>query len=187
MRRRRRSRGAWLWWCLIIAALVFVARAAVLMLYPFPYRNSVQTWAKAYGVDPYLVAAVIRVESRWQPTATSRKGAIGLMQVMPDTANWIASQAKLPAVQPQDLYDPDLNIRLGTWYLAKLTDDFDGRVVLALAAYNGGGNNVREWLRTNQWDGQHYTTQQIPFPETRRYVDRVMTDYRRYQLLYEHR
>lgn len=184
MRRRRRPVRAWLWAIAALVGLFFAVRALILTLYPYPYRTSVQVWANTYKVNPTLVAAVIRVESKWQPRATSPTGARGLMQIMPDTARYIAGKAGVPYSAAEELYDPEVSIRLGTWYLADLTRQFNGNVVLAVAAYNGGAQNVKSWLQTSQWNGTDYDLQQIPFPETRNYVSRVLTDLHRYEWIY---
>src|SRR5690606_24350900 len=103
------------------------------------YRATVERWASEYGVDARLVAAVVRVESRYVPSARSSKGARGLMQLMPDTGAWVAERLGLGPVEPDELEDPELNLRLGTWYLAYQIRAFNGDLTLALAAYNGGG------------------------------------------------
>lgn len=153
-------------------------------LYPLPYRETVWIHAGAHDLDPLLVAAVIRTESRWRPGATSPKGARGLMQIMPETGRWIARQKGWPDLDIDRLYEPELNIEFGAWYLAYLRQDFDGDVILALAAYNGGNQNVRRWLQEKRWSGEHQTLGQIPFAETREYVRRVIDAYERYQRLY---
>jgi soluble lytic murein transglycosylase len=184
MKRRRRSWRAWLWWGILVVILFLAARSVVLTLYPLPYRESVLAWSEVYGVDPYLVAAVIRVESKWQTQATSHKGAIGLMQIMPETASELARRAQIVDFQPLNIYEPEINIRLGTFYLASLIKDFNGNVTMALAAYNGGPRNVQEWVSAGRWDGQETTLERIPFPETRSYVEKVLRDYHRYQWIY---
>lgn len=154
------------------------------LFYPFPYRATVERWASEYGVDARLVAAVARVESGFEPRARSAKGARGLMQIMPDTGAWVAERLGLESVASEDLYDPELNLRLGIWYLAYQVRTFNGDLALALAAYNGGGTNVRRWLEEERWSGSVDDLHQIPFPETRAYVRRVLTTYDRYCLLY---
>lgn len=183
MRRRRRLTT----YVALLAALVGLislgSRWLVLQLYPLHYRSIIFERAAEVGLDPYLVAAVIRSESHFKPDATSRQGARGLMQVMPDTGQWVADQLRLP-YSPDMLYDPDYNIRLGSWYLAHLSEQFDGEIVLALAAYNGGHGNVTKWLQERQWTGEHHTLEQIPFAETRTYVANVMRDFGRYRIIY---
>jgi len=155
-------------------------------LYPLEYREILFLRAAERGLDPYLVAAVIRAESRFRPRAISAQGARGLMQIMPETGKWVAEQMEIP-FDPELLYDPDYNIRLGCWYLSNLLNEFDGNRVLALAAYNGGRNNVKQWLAEERWTGEAHTLEQIPFGETRHYVAVVLRDHKRYQWLYEKR
>lgn len=154
------------------------------LLYPFPYREIVERWAREYRVDPRLVAAVARVESGFKPTARSSRNARGLMQVMPETGAWVAERLGMGPVEADDLYDPELNLRLGTWYLAYQVQVFNGDLALALAAYNGGSANVRRWLEEERWSGSVDDLSRIPFPETRAYVMRVLAVYERYRLLY---
>lgn len=175
------------YWLVLIAALSaagwFGSRWLIAQYYPLEYRTDLFTWAEEYDLDPYLVAAVIRNESRFRPRATSPEGARGLMQVMPETGEDVARELDLP-FSADLLYDPAYNIRIGSWYLAHLQEEFGGDTVLALAAYNGGRQNVKNWLATRQWTGEHRTISQIPFPETRQYVERVMRDHDRYQRIY---
>lgn len=155
-------------------------------LYPLPYRDTIFRFAGENDLPPLLVAAVIRVESRFRPDATSPAGARGLMQVMPETGQGVAGQLGLPNFEPDMLYHPETNIRIGTWYLGQLRREFDQNLILALAAYNGGRGNVREWLSRNpsRSPSSGYRPKDIPFPETRDYVQRVLRDYVRYLRLY---
>jgi len=181
-------RGRLLFW---LTALAFAAGLAYsggrwvlfTQLYPLAYKSLIFTYAEANAVDPYLVAAIIRTESGFRPDATSGQGARGLMQIMPETGRWAASRLGLEFT-PDALYDPEYNIKLGTWYLAELLREFAGDPVLALAAYNGGRGNVWTWLEQRQWTGEERTLDQIPFAETRRYVARVLRDHKRYLWLY---
>ncbi len=180
-------RGPILSWLVVLTALALVgyfgSRWVLWQLYPLHYREPLFRYAQENSLDPYLVAAVIRVESRFRPRVTSPRGARGLMQVMPETGRWVAGQMRVP-FDPEMLYDPEYNIRLGCWYLASLHREFDGRIVPALAAYNGGRNNVRKWLETGRWDGSAATLARIPYQETRLYVARVLRDLERYQRIY---
>jgi len=167
----------------VLVLLAIGVRAALMQVYPLQYREFIGDCAEEHGIDPYLVAAVIRAESRFRPEATSPQGARGLMQLMPDTARWVAGQTGLP-YDDAYLYDPAYNIRLGCWYLALLIREFGGDPVRALAAYNGGMTNVHNWLRDRQWTGERHTLPQIPFAETRHYVANVLRDQRWYRLIY---
>lgn len=174
----------WLSLLVAVAALgYFGSRYLITMYYPLKYRTILFQRAQEYGLDPFLVAAVIRAESGFKPRATSDQGARGLMQIMPETGEWIAAQMKVP-YSDELLYDPDYNIRLGCWYLEELHREFGGDTVLALAAYNGGRNNVRKWLDERRWTGEHQTLEQIPFQETRLYVAKVLQNFDRYKRIY---
>lgn len=163
---------------ILVAALL--VRTTFITLYPYPYRDEIRAAAARYGFDPLLLAAVIRTESGFRPDAVSRRGALGLMQLLPETAREI-SAAPFDA---DGLYDPAVNVDLGARYLALLRTRFDGRLSAALAAYNGGGANVRSWIQSGKWDGTYAHAADIPFAETRQFVERVYRAYRMYQWLY---
>jgi soluble lytic murein transglycosylase len=131
--------------------------------YPLKYEAIVRGHARNYRLDPALLAAVIYQESKFRPGVKSDSGAIGLMQLLPDTAKGIAVHTGGTRFQVRDLYSPELNVRYGSWYLRHLLDKYhDER--LALAAYNAGQANVDEWRSKGE---------SIQFSETRAYVDRV--------------
>lgn len=157
-------------------------------LYPFPYRSTVENYSMRWNVDKFLAVAVMKVESNFQESAHSQSGAVGLMQIMPETASWIAHQlGEEPnqiAFDLKNLREPDTNIRYGTWYLAELEDEFNGNDVLALAAYNAGRGNVRAWMEQNHWNEYFNDVDKIPYAETRDYVKRVLHCRERYSELY---
>lgn len=165
----------------LIISLGFASRPFWRLVYPFPDRPIISREARLAGFDPRLVAAVIKVESNFEPLAVSQKGAMGLMQIMPQTAEWVSRTNHWPFVKSQ-LFDPATNIRIGTWYLGYLFRQFNG-LTPALAAYNGGRNNVARWQSFLSFkNGVDYS--RIPFPETRRFVQKVLFAYRFYQWLY---
>lgn len=154
------------------------------IIYPYPYRPIIEKYSSEYGVDPLLVIAVIRAESKFIPQSQSHKGAQGLMQLMPDTANWIAESLGENDFSQSDLKDPEKNIQYGTWYLASLQKEFKN-ITLVLAAYNGGRGHVNEWIKTQQLDLTNLRVEDIPFLETREYVNRVSQYYTSYIKLYK--
>lgn len=178
LRRLRR-----LWPVVALLALFLLAREVLFALYPFPYRETVEAAATRHGLDPFLLAAVIRTESRFRAEARSPRGAVGLMQLLPETAREVAG----PGLEAEDLLRPDVNVELGARYLARLTAAFGGRMAAALAAYNGGPANVRAWLAGGLWDGTFEDAARIPFSETRRFVQRVALARRMYAWLYGRR
>jgi peptidoglycan lytic transglycosylase len=131
--------------------------------YPLEYEEIVVGHAENYDLEPHLLAAVIYQESKFEPDVRSSSGAIGLMQLLPDTAKGIAVRTGGTRFRVDDLYDPELNVRYGSWYLRHLLDKY-GDEKTALAAYNAGQTNVDEWRAQGK---------AIEFPETRAYVDRV--------------
>lgn len=153
-------------------------------LYPFPYREAITYHAIANNVDPLLLAAIIKVESNFNPNALSAAGARGLVQIMPETGHWIANQMNLLDFDADKLYHPETNIQMGAWYLADLTKQFNGNRAMILAAYNAGRGNVTKWLENNLWTGDEKHIDQIPFPETRHYIRKVSWNYQVYQYLY---
>jgi soluble lytic murein transglycosylase-like protein len=141
------------------------------LYYPLEYESAIRENAQKRNLDPYLVMGLIRQESGFDPTARSRVGASGLMQIMPATGRELAG--KLRALLSEGyLYDPATNIRLGTFYLRQLIDRFGGVEELAIAAYNGGQGNVRKWQQANRRPLDEFV-ESIPFSETRNYVKRV--------------
>jgi len=141
----------------------------------WPMLDTMRDAAQRRGIDPYLVAAVVREESSYYPRATSPVGARGLMQLMPSTARLM--------VPTGDLEDPGFNIELGTRFLAGLIREFnDPR--LALAAYNAGPTRVRQWLSTRRSDDMEAFVEQIPFDETRLYVKKVVLSWDEYRRIY---
>jgi len=154
------------------------------ILYPFPYREMSFFYARSYNVDPFLLAAIMKAESGFNSRAVSERGAKGLMQIMPETGRWIARQTGDPDFQPDHLFEPETNIKFGAWYLADLEKEFSGNTVLALAAYNGGRGNVREWLTSKNLSGDKSDIDQIPFPETSHYVKKVLLYRELYSRLY---
>jgi soluble lytic murein transglycosylase len=153
------------------------------MLYPFGWRTEVVQAAERAGLDPYLVAAVVREESSYYPQAVSRAGARGLMQLMPATAQPMAAVRGWPFRDGYLLDDPVANIQIGTSFLAGLMREF-GDPRLALAAYNAGPGNTRKWWKARRNDDVDVWVEQIPFDETRNYVKKVTLSWEEYRRIY---
>jgi len=150
--------------------------------FPLRHGDTVKTWSTAYGVDPYLVLAVIHTESRFQEDAVSPAGALGLMQVTKDTGKFILRRLDLPEASSEAMMEPELNIRMGTYYLSYLMTIFPVQDTV-LAAYNAGPGRVREWLEDSSLsDGEKLLS--IPFEETRNYVEKVRAREKIYRILY---
>ena len=169
---------------LVALALVLLALPSLLevpetvrrVMYPLRYEETIRSAAVANGVEPALVAAVIRTESGFDPEVESSRGAYGLMQIQPETARFISDRSGLGG----DYRDPKTNIRMGTWYLGYLQYRYDGDERLVLAAYNSGEGQVDEWISEEGFDVGRY----IPFAETRSYVGDVLEARDTYAELY---
>ena len=152
--------------------------------YHIAYTELIARYAAEYALDPYLVTAIMRCESSNDPDAVSKKGAIGLMQIMPDTGAWIAHKLGLDdSYREEQLFDPETNIRFACWYLDFLTRRLEGNRTAIIAAYNAGHGSVENWLADPAYaaEGQLH---KIPFPETERYLEKVTTAYEKYIALY---
>lgn len=150
---------------------------------PLSHEAAIREQAGEKRLDPSLIAGVIYAESKFSD-ATSSAGALGLMQLMPDTAHFIAQRSGGTAFTTEDLSTPEINIAYGSWYLRYLLDRYDGDELLALAAYNGGMGNVDRWVAEAHLRGERLEVADIPFPETRAYVERVLDARREYRRTY---
>jgi soluble lytic murein transglycosylase len=150
---------------------------------PLTNADVIRQQAAQKDLDPALIAGVIYAETKFDPRA-SAAGAQGLMQIMPQTAEFLAHLSGATTFTVADLADPSVNIAYGTYYLRYLLDEFRGNVTLALAAYNGGDANVDRWVAAARARGAAFTVQDIPFPETRAYVLRVLSAERDYRQRY---
>lgn len=181
-----RSRSKFFWRVALLLFLVAILNINFIgrVLYPFPYQDIVLYYSRRYNIDPYLIAAIIKTESNFNPYAVSSQGAIGLMQIMPQTGKWVASEIGLSGFSPDQLYDTNFNICIGSWYVFDLNREFNGDTVLLLAAYNGGRGNVNKWLNQKNWSEIPDKIGQLPFPETRHFVRKVIWNYKIYTYLY---
>jgi len=166
---------------LIMTLTAGVGVVGVRMRFPVRYLEYARSHAGA--LDPSWVMAVIMAESGFRPRAESPMGARGLMQLMPDTALDVARRMGLGDFDPEDLWDPSVNIAMGCFYLNERMRDFGGDVRLALAAYNGGQGNVRNWLANPELSADGRTLDVIPFSETYHYVNRVTFNQRIYAFI----
>lgn len=164
----------------LIILISFVIGMARLMcfIYPNNYVLSVTKYAKMYDVPQELVFSVIKAESNFDKNAKSKKGAIGLMQIMDTTGEWVAEKIEMDDFSKELLYEPDVNIEIGCFYISYLLDLYKNDEKCALAAYNAGPANVDKWL-----EGQK-TLGKIPFSETEEYVKKVTKNIKIYDFLY---
>ena len=169
---------------IFVVIIVINIKSIFKSFYPIKYENQIVKYSQRYNVDPCLVAAVIRAESNFDGKAVSQKGAYGLMQIMPDTALWVAENMKLKDFDVERLYESEINIAMGCWYINNLNTEFNGNIDLVLAAYNGGRGNVQKWLKNKEYSSDGKTLNVIPFGETDKYVKKVKTNYNIYLKLY---
>ena len=151
-------------------------------LYPLKYSTIIDKYSQKLELDPYLIAAIIYEESRFKKDSRSGAGALGLMQIMPETAKWISSKSKMD-INDGKLFEPKENIALGTWYFSWLLNKYQSET-LALAAYNGGDKNIDKWLDEHEDISEEEFIKKIPFEETRNYVERVQISRSKYETLY---
>jgi soluble lytic murein transglycosylase len=180
----------------LLALLVLAVLVSLLLelpifwrqFYPIRYKKYIEEQAEANNMDTALVAAVIKVESNFSPKAVSRADARGLMQLRPSTAKEVAKGLGHTVEDDfsDKLFDPQYNITLGTRYLAQMLKQFKDNEILALAAYNAGPSKLRSWLEAGTWDGTWENRRQIPYAETRDYLDKVQQAKKRYRRLYNY-
>ena len=154
-------------------------------VYMWDYQQDIITYSQKNSIDPFLVAAIIKNESNFNNKAVSPVGAVGLMQIMPETGQWIARQMGIKDYKTEDLFTSRTNIRMGCWYVGELYEEFHGNMALVMMAYNAGRGQTAAWMEENHWDYNFNQIEKIPYAETRGYVQRVLSDRDRYYLLYK--
>ncbi|MEG0295606.1 MAG: lytic transglycosylase domain-containing protein [Clostridium sp.] len=171
---------------LLVVLILILGGNYILKKYVFPikYEEYITKYAEEFEVDPLLILSIMKTESNFSNDAKSNKDAKGLMQIMDQTGEWAAEELGIVYFMPNMMYDPEMNIKIGTWYVDRLNDEFNGDLELMLAAYNGGSGNVTKWLKNTEYSSDGKTLDYIPFPETKKYVDRVKTYYSIYKYLY---
>jgi soluble lytic murein transglycosylase len=163
---------------LVVSALKHAEKVQGL---PLTDTSIIREQAAAKHLDPALIAAVIYAESKFEPRPSSA-GAEGLMQILPETAYYLAHLSGGTKFTAADLARPDVNVAYGSYYLRYLLNHYDGDEMLAVAAYNGGLANVDKWVASARAQGHSLTIETIPFPETREYVQRVLTAQQAYRI-----
>jgi soluble lytic murein transglycosylase len=185
---RRRRTIAWLAGVggLIVAVIIAMPlfrKAVNEFTLPLQYQDVIREQAAEKHLDPALVAAVIYAETKFDPQ-TSGAGAEGLMQILPQTAEFLAHRSGATSFTTADLATPQVNIAYGSYYLRYLLDKYGGSKILALAAYNGGETNVNRWVAAAHGGGRQFAISDIVFPETRAYVEKVLQAQRSYRKTY---
>jgi soluble lytic murein transglycosylase len=170
----------------VFLSAVFILYNAGRSLYPLKYEDLVEKYSKRYDLDPFLVMAVIKVESSFRYNAVSQKNARGLMQITEGTGRWGADKLGMKDYSAEMLFEPEANIHIGCWYLNSLYRQF-GDTDLVLAAYNAGSGNVSKWLSDKDLSSDGRVLDRIPFRETERYIKKVKNSYIIYKKLYENK
>ena len=155
------------------------------MIYPIKYSEYVDKYSEENGLDKYLVYAIIKAESNFEPDVTSHADAIGLMQLLEETAVERSNVIEEETVEAYDLYNPETNIKLGASYLAYLIEVFDDNIVLAITAYNAGLGNVQQWIKDGIIKKDGSDIENIPFKETNNYVRKILKNYQMYLKIYD--
>ncbi len=163
--------SGWILNITIIIAFIIAINLTIKFYFPLENYDIITSYADANGIKYETVCAIINVESGFNPNAVSNKGASGYMQLMEPTANWGIESLGLENITYDDIFDPELNIALGTWYFANLQRQF-GSENLAIISYNAGSGNVTKWLDSNNYDEEE-TIKNIPFKETKNYYFKV--------------
>jgi soluble lytic murein transglycosylase len=156
-------------------------------VYPLRHAGAIRAGAVRYDLDPALVAAVVYAESKFDEHARSSQGAVGLMQVLPATADQIADESGGVTFTPADLEDPAVNVRYGSYYLRHALDAYRGDLRAAVASYNAGMGAVGEWVAAARADGHRLRLGDVPYPETRAYIEKVLEARRVYREEYGER
>jgi soluble lytic murein transglycosylase len=167
----------------VLISLPLVQKTVNEFSLPLTNADVIRQQAADKHLDPALIAGVIYAETKFDPRS-SAAGALGLMQVMPQTAEFLAHRSGATTFSIADLGTPSVNIAYGSYYLRYLLDEYHGNVTLALAAYNGGESNVDRWIADEHSQGRSLTVGEIPFPETRAYVGRVLSAEKKYRQKY---
>ena len=163
---------------LIVIVVICINKLMIKVLYKKEYSEYVSKYSEQYEVDENLIYALIKAESNFEADAVSNKNAMGLMQLMPATAEEIAEKIEVEITE-NNLLDPDVNINLGTKYISILLEKYEC-VEVALAAYNAGIGNVDKWIDNGTIKADGSNIENIPFKETNTYVRKIMRDYKIY-------
>ena len=185
---KRRKKASFLT-VIIIALIAFYAilQMPVIfkIIYPLYFKETIIKYSEEYKLPPSMVAAVIKTESNFNVFAESSKNARGLMQITPSTGKWIAEKLQIQGYNDDMLFDPEVNIRFGCWYIRYLYNTYDNNMTLSFAAYNGGRGNVDKWLENERISKEDTKLEQIPFTETKNFIIRVNNNYNIYKKLYD--
>ncbi len=176
-----RTLGVFITICCAIICCLFLAFSARAYFYPIKYKTEIIKSADEFKLDRALVFAMVRVESRFNPNAKSDAGAKGLMQITDKTGEYIAEKL---GVKEYDLFDKEISLRFGCYYIRYLLDKFEV-LDTALAAYNAGEGNVKEWLKDNRYSDDGLSLKYVPYAETREYIKKIQRSFEKYKNYYK--
>ena len=169
----------------IIIAKVFNIEQIILQnIYPKKYEEYVEKYAEENNIDPLLIFSIIKAESNFKENAESSSGAVGLMQLMEETAKEIAESMDEPILEKEDLKEAETNIKIGIKYYPRLQKNYDGNMLLALTAYNAGIGNVNTWIKNGIIKSDGSDIENIPYKETNMYVRKIIRNYKMYNKIY---
>lgn len=168
---------------ILLFSIVRIQDIIIKAIYPQKYSEYVEKYALEYGVDSMLVYAIIKAESNFKPNIKSSSNAMGLMQLLDETAKETAKKIGIDYTEGC-LYDPETNIRLGIKYYSELLEEYDNNYMLALTAYNAGTGNLKKWIEQGIINPDGSNIEDIPYKETNNYVRKIVRDYNIYKDLY---
>lgn len=172
MRRKSKAYAIFLITLFFICEGILFVFACQSFLHPIKYKNYIKTYAEECNISPHIIASIINVESGFNSKRQSKAGAIGLMQIMPDTANYICQIKHIEYTEKSDLLNPKLNIKIGCYYFRYLLDKFHD-FNTTICAYNAGETTVINWLKNNDYSQDQITLKNIPYKETKNYLNKI--------------
>lgn len=167
----------------VLFKVIEIDKIVMKKIYPLRYSEYVEKYAEEYNIDKYLVYAIIKAESNFDEEAKSTSNAVGLMQIMESTAFETANKIDLD-VSEEDLFNPELNIKIGLKYFTSLLEKYNNNYNLAIIAYNAGIGNVDKWIKEGTIKEDASDIENVPFKETNNYVRKILRDYKIYKELY---
>lgn len=170
---------------IILFGILKIQNFILKKIYKTNYSEYVYKYSEENNIDPLLTFAIIKAESNFNRNIKSKSGAIGLMQLMESTAVEQAEEVNEEIIVTESLYNPEVNIKIGTKYYSKLIKKYNNNMLLALAAYNAGIGNVDNWIEQGTIKEDGSDIENIPFKETNNYVRKIVRDYKIYQNLYK--
>ncbi len=171
----KKKRFHWFRTFIAVIVIIFFVFCSVIYFYPVKHLDIINKYSEKYNLRPEFICAIINTESGFEEREVSPKGAMGLMQVMKTTSDWAANSEGISEYDFDNIFEPELNIHIGCWYVAWLSDKYDNDKTLILSAYNAGSGNVAKWLSDDKYSKDGKTLDVIPFEETSNYVKKVIS------------